>query len=69
MFAIRYCSDIASHTYDFKVFETVEAARQWYRYYIGPGALPFIDMLYVLPPGLKDPIQWCKDNIKELEVA
>lgn len=64
MFAIKYCCDIASHQYDFKIFETVGAARKWWCGHIGSGGTPFIDMLYVLPPGLKYPLTWCYANIK-----
>ena len=61
MFAIKYCSDLGSHVYSFKIFETVKAARQWWINHIGSGGTPFIDMLFVIPPGV-DAVQWCNDN-------
>ena len=64
MFAIRYCCDLVGHNYDYKIFETVSAAHQWWLDHIGPGGTKFYDMLYAIPPKQKNPVQWCKDNIK-----
>lgn len=69
MFAIKYCYDVSGHRYDFKIFETVASAHQWWLNHIGPGGLRFYEMLFVIPPGLKDPIKWCRDNIKEVASA
>lgn len=64
MFAIRYCCDLGSHEYDYKIFDTVGAALKWWKNHIGSGGTKFYDMLYVIPSGQKNPVQWCKDNIK-----
>ena len=64
MFAIKYCCDIANHQYDFIIFETVGKAFQWWRQHIGSGGTPFEEMLFCVPPGLKNPLKWCYDNIK-----
>lgn len=64
MFAIRYCCDLGSREYDYKIFETVGKAFQWWLGHIGSGGAKFYDMLFVVPPGQKNPVQWCKDNIK-----
>lgn len=64
MFAIRFCCDVARHQYDFKIFESVGAAMQWWRSHIGTGGTPFEQMLFVIPPGLDNPLKWCYDNIK-----
>lgn len=69
MFAIKYCYDVSGHRYDFKIFETVAAAHQWWLSHIGPGGLKFYEMLFVIPPGLKNPLQWCYDNIKDVASA
>lgn len=64
MFAIRYCCDLGNHEYDYKIFDTVGAALQWWKNHIGSGGTKFYDMLYVVPPKVEDPVKWCKDNIK-----
>ena len=64
MFAIRYCCDLSGQNYDYKIFETVGAACQWWLNHVGPVNTRFYNMLYVVPPGIEDPIKWCKDNIK-----
>ena len=69
MFAIKYCCDLSGREYDYKIFETVGKAFQWWLDHIGPGGTKFYDMLYVLPPKVDDPIKWCKDNIKEVASA
>lgn len=69
MFAIKYCVALGSNQYDFKIFETVAQAHQWWLDHIGPGGLKFYEMLFVIPPGLKNPLQWCRDNIKEVASA
>ena len=61
MFAIRYKWGVCA--YDFKVFETVKAAKTWWENYIGSGGRSFIDMLFVVPPGVKNPLDWCYKNI------
>ena len=69
MFAIKYCVALGSNQYDFMVFETVAAAHQWWLDHIGPGGLKFYEMLFAIPPGLKNPLQWCRDNIKDVAGA
>lgn len=64
MFAIRFCYDVAGHRYDYKIFETVGQARKWYLEHVENSNSIFYDMLFVLPAGLKNPLQWCYDNIK-----
>jgi hypothetical protein len=64
MFALRYCCDLGNHIWDYKIFDTVGAALKWWQYHIGSGGTRFYDMLYVIPPGQKNPVQWCIDNIK-----
>ena len=66
MFAIKYCCDLSGRNYDYKIFETVGKAFQWWLDHIGPGGTKFYDMLYVLPPKVEDPVKWCKDNIKDV---
>ena len=64
MFAVKYYYDVGQRC-DYKLFETVGDALKWWT---GNKRLKeqasFYDRLYVLPPGLKDPVQWCIDNIK-----
>ena len=64
MFAIKYCSDLGLHVYSFKIFDSVKEARKWWINHIGSGGTPFIDMLFVIPPGVKKPLDWCYKNIE-----
>ena len=64
MFAIKFCCDLVHHQWDYKIFDTVGEALQWWRNHIGSGGTPFVDMLFVLPPGLANPLAWCYANIK-----
>ena len=56
MFALRYCCDLGNHIWDYKIFDTVGAALKWWKNHIGSGGTKFYDMLYVVPPGLKNPV-------------
>jgi len=69
MFAIKYCCDLAGRNYDFKVFETVSEAHKWWLDHFKKDRKKFYDVLFVVPPGLENPVQWCKDNIKEVASA
>ena len=64
MFALRYCCDLVGREYDYKIFETVGSALSWWKDHVGPVGKKFYKMLYVIPPGQKNPVQWCIDNIK-----
>lgn len=68
MFAIKYCVALGSNQYDFKIFETVGAALKWWTEHArqSQGNTDFYERLFVVPPGLDDPVKWCKDNIKEV---
>lgn len=67
MFAIKYYFDFG-HAFDFKIFETVGAALKWWTEHArqNQGNADFYERLFVVPPGLDDPVKWCKDNIKEV---
>lgn len=67
MFAIKYYYDVG-RSFDFKIFETVGAALKWWAEHIehSQGNDNFYERLFVVPPGLADPIKWCRDNIKEV---
>lgn len=68
MFAIKYCYDVSGHRYDFKIFETVGSALKWWTDHAkkGQGNESFYERLFVVPPGLADPVKWCRDNIKDV---
>ena len=61
MFAIRYKWGVCA--YDFKVFETVKAAKTWWTNHRNTDSKPFQDVLFVIPPGVKNPLDWCHKNI------
>ena len=61
MFAIKY--KWGHCAYDFKVFETVGDAMLWWSKHKGADSKPIEDVLFVIPPGTKNPLDWCYKNI------